>query len=79
MNLLQRCEFVRASADDLGMFENESVDAITTRSVLIYVYAKQQAFKEFHRVLRPGGQLSERRDGECMRNQRNFKPGFLAL
>ena len=58
MNLLQRCEFVRASADDLGMFENESVDAITTRSVLIYVYAKQQAFKEFHRVLRPGGQLS---------------------
>lgn len=58
MNHLHRCEFVRASADDLGVFEDESVDAITTRSVLIYVYAKQQAFKEFHRVLRPGGQLS---------------------
>ncbi len=58
MNLLHRCEFVRASADDLGMIENESVDAVTTRSVLIYVYAKQQAFKEFHRVLKPGGQLS---------------------
>ena len=58
MNLLHRCEFVRASADDLGVFENESVDAVTTRSVLIYVYAKQQAFKEFHRVLKPGGQLS---------------------
>jgi ubiquinone/menaquinone biosynthesis C-methylase UbiE len=58
MHLLDRCEFIRASADDLGMFENESVDAVTTRSVLIYVYAKQQAFKEFHRVLRPGGQLS---------------------
>jgi ubiquinone/menaquinone biosynthesis C-methylase UbiE len=58
MNLLQRCEFVRASADDLGMIETESVDAVTTRSVLIYVYAKQQAFKEFHRVLKPGGQLS---------------------
>lgn len=58
MNLLQRCEFVRASADELGMIENESVDAVTTRSVLIYVYAKQQAFKEFHRVLKPGGQLS---------------------
>jgi ubiquinone/menaquinone biosynthesis C-methylase UbiE len=58
MNLLHRCEFVRAAADHLGMFEDESVDAITTRSVLIYVYAKQQAFKEFHRVLRPGGQLS---------------------
>ena len=58
INLLHRCEFVRASADDLGMFEDESVDAVTTRSVLIYVYAKQQAFKEFHRVLKPGGQLS---------------------
>ena len=58
MNLLHRCEFVRASADDLGMIENESVDAVTTRSVLIYVYSKQQAFKEFHRVLKPGGQLS---------------------
>ena len=58
MNILHRCEFVRASADDLGFFENESVDAVATRSVLIYVYAKQQAFKEFHRVLKPGGQLS---------------------
>jgi arsenite methyltransferase len=58
MNLLPRCEFVRASADDLGMFEDESIDAVTTRSVLIYVYAKLQAFKEFHRVLKPGGQLS---------------------
>ena len=58
MNLLHRSEFVRASADDLGMFEDESVDAVTTRSVLIYVYSKQQAFKEFHRVLKPGGQLS---------------------
>jgi ubiquinone/menaquinone biosynthesis C-methylase UbiE len=58
MDLLPRVEFVRASADDLGFFEDESVDAVTTRSVLIYVYAKQQAFKEFHRVLKPGGQLS---------------------
>ena len=58
MRLEHRSEFVRASADDLGMFEDESVDAVTTRSVLIYVYAKQQAFKEFHRVLKPGGQLS---------------------
>ncbi|HKY53056.1 MAG TPA: class I SAM-dependent methyltransferase [Anaerolineales bacterium] len=58
MNHLHRCEFVRASADDLSVFENESVDAVTTRSVLIYVYAKLQAFKEFHRVLKPGGQMS---------------------
>jgi arsenite methyltransferase len=58
MNLQDRCQFVRASADDLSMLGDESVDAVTTRSVLIYVPAKQQAFKEFHRVLKPGGQLS---------------------
>ena len=58
MNLQQRCEFVRASADDLNIFDDESVEAVTTRSVLIYVSAKQQAFKEFHRVLKPEGQLS---------------------
>jgi SAM-dependent methyltransferase len=58
MNLQHRCEFVHASADDLSMLGDESVDAVTTRSVLIYVSAKQQAFNEFHRVLKPGGQLS---------------------
>jgi arsenite methyltransferase len=34
------------------------VDVVTTRSVLIYVAAKQAAFAEFFRVLRPGGRLS---------------------
>ena len=58
MSLQDRCQFVRASADDLSMLGDESVDAVTTRSVLIYVPAKQQAFREFHRVLKPGGQLS---------------------
>jgi arsenite methyltransferase len=58
MNLQNRCQFVHASADDLSMLGDESVDALTTRSVLIYVSAKQQAFKEFYRVLKPGGQLS---------------------
>lgn len=58
MNLGDRCQFVRASADDLSMFENGMIDAVTTRSVLIYVSAKQQAFNEFHRVLKDGGQLS---------------------
>ena len=58
MNLQNRSQFVRVSADDLSMFGDESVDAVTTRSVLIYVSAKQQAFKEFYRVLKPGGQLS---------------------
>jgi ubiquinone/menaquinone biosynthesis C-methylase UbiE len=58
MNVHDRCQFVRASADDLSMFEDQSVDAVTTRSVLIYVPAKQQAFHEFNRVLKTGGQLS---------------------
>ena len=58
MNLQNRCQFMHASADDLSMLGDESVDAVTTRSVLIYIPAKQQAFNEFHRVLRPGGQLS---------------------
>jgi len=58
MNLQDRCQFVHASADDLSMLGDESVDAVTTRSVLIYVSVKQQAFNEFYRVLKPGGQLS---------------------
>ena len=58
MNVHDRCQFLHASADDLSMLNTESMDAVTTRSVLIYVSAKQQAFNEFHRFLKPGGQLS---------------------
>jgi ubiquinone/menaquinone biosynthesis C-methylase UbiE len=58
LNVHDRCQFVRASADDLTMFEDQSLDALTTRSVLIYVSAKQKAFNEFHRVLKEGGRLS---------------------
>lgn len=58
MKVDDRCLFVRASADDLPIFENDSVDAITTRSVLIYVSDKQKAFHEFYRVLKGGGRLS---------------------
>jgi arsenite methyltransferase len=47
--------YVRAGATDLGDLE---ADVVTTRSVLIYVGEKQQAFDEFFRVLRPGGRLS---------------------
>jgi ubiquinone/menaquinone biosynthesis C-methylase UbiE len=58
MDVLDRCEFVRAPADDLSVLDDASVDAVTTRSVLIYVENKRRAFEEFHRVLKPGGQLS---------------------
>jgi ubiquinone/menaquinone biosynthesis C-methylase UbiE len=56
--LLGRCRFVEAPAEDLRALEDESVDVVTTRSVLIYVEDKEGAFREFHRVLRPGGRLS---------------------
>jgi len=54
----ERATFVRARAEDLAPIENESVDVVTTRSVLIYVAEKRRAFKEFFRVLRPGGRVS---------------------
>jgi SAM-dependent methyltransferase len=53
-----QCTFVRASASDLAPMADASVDVVTTRSVLIYVAAKQVACNEFYRVLRPGGRLS---------------------
>ncbi|MGH3146491.1 MAG: class I SAM-dependent methyltransferase [Rubrobacter sp.] len=58
MDVAGRCEFLLAPADDLSALGDASVDAVTTRSVLIYVENKRRAFEEFHRVLGPGGRLS---------------------
>jgi arsenite methyltransferase len=58
MDVLDRCEFLSAPADDLSALEDASVDVVTTRSVLIYVEDKRRAFGEFFRVLKPGGRLS---------------------
>ena len=57
LGVLDRCRFVRASAENLTGIADASVDVVTTRSVLIYLPydAKQRALEEFHRVLRPGG------------------------
>ena len=57
LEVLDRCDFVRASAEALPL-PNESVDVVTTRSVLIYLSDKAPAFKEFHRVLKRSGRLS---------------------
>lgn len=54
----ERCDFVLASADTLAEIPDASVDAVTMRSVLIYVADKASAFRAFYRVLRPGGRLS---------------------
>jgi ubiquinone/menaquinone biosynthesis C-methylase UbiE len=48
-----RCRLVEASAEQLAPVETASVDAVTVRSVLIYVADKEAAFGEFARVLRP--------------------------
>jgi arsenite methyltransferase len=48
-------EYRLAGATDLG---DVVADAVTTRSVLIYVADKPKAFAEFFHVLRPGGRLS---------------------
>lgn len=58
MGATERCRFVEADAQDLDGIGDDSVDAVTTRSVLIYVDDKDAAFREFRRVLRPGGRLS---------------------
>lgn len=51
-------QFLVASADDLHGVSDNSVDAVTTRSVLIYVENKRRALREFHRVLKPGCRIS---------------------
>jgi arsenite methyltransferase len=54
----ERCSFVQADAADLHAVPDASVDAVTLRSVLIYVADRERAFAEFRRVLKPGGRLS---------------------
>lgn len=57
-NAGDRARFVSADAADLGPIPSESVDVVTTRSVLIYVVDKRAAFAAMYRVLRPGGRIS---------------------
>jgi ubiquinone/menaquinone biosynthesis C-methylase UbiE len=58
IDVIGRCRFLEMPADDLHLVTNQSVDVVTTRSVLIYVDDKQRAFSEIQRVLKPGGRLS---------------------
>lgn len=58
MGIADRCEFVQADAATLDPFTDDSVDVITTRSVLIYVKDKRAAFEAFYRVLKSGGTFS---------------------
>jgi ubiquinone/menaquinone biosynthesis C-methylase UbiE len=58
MRVSHRCEFLRTPAEDLSAVADASVDAVTMRSVLIYIADKRRVFNEFYRILKPGGQLS---------------------
>ncbi|HEY4689579.1 MAG TPA: class I SAM-dependent methyltransferase [Anaerolineae bacterium] len=58
IGVVDRCQFICTPAEDLSAIDSASVDVVTTRSVLIYVAAKLQAFSEFYRVLKPRGRLS---------------------
>lgn len=58
LGLLDRTQFIEAAVEDLSAIPDESVDIVTSRSVLIYTQDKRRAFDEFHRVLKPGGRVS---------------------
>jgi arsenite methyltransferase len=58
LGVSDRASFVKAGAADLSAVDDASVDVVTTRSVLIYVPEKAESFREFFRVLRPGGRFS---------------------
>jgi arsenite methyltransferase len=58
LGISDHCSLVKASAENLAGVADASVDVVCTRSVLIYVADKERAFREFFRVLAPGGRVS---------------------
>ncbi|HME38730.1 MAG TPA: methyltransferase domain-containing protein [Steroidobacteraceae bacterium] len=53
-----QCTFLECSAEKLSGVADSSVDAVGARAVVAYVADKRAAFREFLRVLKPGGRLS---------------------
>jgi arsenite methyltransferase len=58
LGLSERCRFIEGRAEALSALSDASFDIVTSRAVVAYVADKAAAFREFYRVLRPGGRLS---------------------
>jgi arsenite methyltransferase len=57
-NTVEQSTFLQCSADNLCALADSSVDAVVARASVAYVADKAAAFREFHRVLKPGGRMS---------------------
>jgi arsenite methyltransferase len=57
-NVLEQCSFLQCTAENLAVIADSSVDAVAARASVAYVADKSAAFREFHRVLKPGGRIS---------------------
>jgi ubiquinone/menaquinone biosynthesis C-methylase UbiE len=57
-NVLKQCTFLQCSAENLAAIADSSVDAVAARASVAYVADKAAAFREFHRLLKPGGRMS---------------------
>src|SRR2546422_6940043 len=77
--VLERCDFLRASAEDLSLVGNGQVNVVTTRSVLIYVPQKGPTIREFHRVLKPHGRLSIFEPINRFGHARSFGAAFFGM
>jgi arsenite methyltransferase len=58
LNLKDQCTFLECTAEKLTDLADSTVDAIVTRASIAYVSNKNAAFREFQRVLKPGGRIS---------------------
>ena len=56
--VLGQCQFECRSLEDLSGIAGDSVDVLTTRSVLAYVADKPAAFRAFLRIVKPGGRIA---------------------